>query len=202
MSAKSTWTPYGLEAIRVGYLRRRRILAAIFALGLCGLWLLMFTTTTTVQQDIFVDGNRVGGSAISITEPEKAKDGPITVALDPGRVTRAESGGPTAPGTQVAKTSAPTFTREAPIPYKGYIYMYGPIVLLVLAALLLAKKKGKHDQVNYGIYKGAMPLELVSASMSSHIFTNRMAKSGLFGKRRVDHLPDEIVMADRAMEEA
>jgi hypothetical protein len=200
MSTKTEWTPYGLEAIRIRYLRRRRALAVIIALGLCGLWLFMFQTTTQTQTDIFVNGERQG-NGISIEEPNKPKDGPITVAVDPGRVTRAESSGPTS-DTPLSRTSAPVFSRAPPVPYQAYVFMYGPFLLLALAAYFLAKKRGKYDQVNFGIYKGAMPLELVSASQSKNIFTNRMARSGLFGKRRVDHLPEEIILAEPARKEA
>jgi hypothetical protein len=199
MSAKDSWTPYGLEAIRIRYLRRRRILSILIALSLGSVWLLMFETTTSTQTDIFVNGERQG-NGIQIDEPEQQRDGPVTVAVQPGRVTRAESGGP-GEEQQVSRTSAPTFSRAPPVPFDAFIIIYGPFILLAMAAYFLAKKKGKHDQVNYGIYKGAMPLELVSASMSKHVFTTRMAKTGLFGKRRADHLPDEILAVERVPQE-
>jgi hypothetical protein len=42
-----------------------------------------------------------------------------------------------------------------------------------------------------------MPFELVSASMSKHVFSTKMAKAGLFGKRRADYLPEEILVVER-----
>lgn len=196
MSAKSTWTPYGLEAIRIRYLRRRRLLAVLIAIGLAGLWAFMFTTTTTVQQDIFVNGQRANGIDITLPSSDR-NDGPVTVAVEPGRVTRAASGDAPATAEQVQRASAPTYTRESGTPYGGYVIIYGPFLLLAAALYFLAKKRGKHDQVNYGIYKGAMPLELISHSMADQIFTTKMAKTGLFGKRRADHLPEEWVSIER-----
>lgn len=200
MSAKESWTPYGLEGIRVSYLRRRRILSLLIALGLAGVWAFMFDSTTVTQQDIFVNGRRQG--TIEIEEPEAPReDGPVTVAIQPGRVTRAESGDGPAEEGERSRTLAPSFERAPPISYSYYAIIYGPFVLLGLALYFLAKKRGKHDQVNFGIYKGAMPLELVSASMVDQVFTAKMAHVGLFGKRRADYLPDEVLRIERVPQE-
>lgn len=200
MSAKrQAWSPYGLEAIRITYLRRRRMVAIAAAVGLAGMWALAFETTTTSSTEIFVNGERAG-SGIEIETPEEKEDGPVTVAIAPGRVTRAESGGAPAE-SDVQRTSAPIFNRAPAIPFAGYAYVYGPFVLLALAAYFLAKKKGRHDQVNYGIYKGALPLELVSNSMTKQIFTHRWAKTSLFGKRRADYLPEEVLVVERVHQE-
>lgn len=199
MSAKDTWTPYGLEAIRIRYLRRRRLVAIAFALGLAGMWLMLNETVTTTQTEIFANGERAG-SGISIERPEEKEDGPVTVSITPGRVTRAESAGPTE-STGARTASAPVFQRGSPINYEAYVIIYGPFILLALAAYFLSKKRGRHDQVNYGVYKGSMPLELLSASMSRQIFTTKMAKTGLFGKRRADYLPDEVIQVERVPQE-
>lgn len=195
MSAKEAWTPYGLEAIRVTYLRRRRILSLLIALGLAGVWAFMFETTTTSSQEIYVNGKKAGGIELDVPNQER-NDGPVTVEISPGRVTSAATGGST--GTdETPRTFAPTFTREPPINYTAYAIIYGPYLLLAAALYFLSKKRGKHDQVNFGIYKGAMPIEMISHSMAAQIFTSKKAKTGLFGKRRADYLPEEIALAHR-----
>lgn len=200
MSAKEAWTPYGLEAIRIRYLRRRRILAILIALGLAGMWGFLMQTTTTTSQEIFVNGQKAG-NGIQIDEPTPQKDGPVTVGIEAGRVTRADTGGEAA-AASTPTVGAPVFSRAPPIPFQGYAFVYGPLLLLVLAGWFLAKKKGRHDQVNYGVYKGSMPLELVSHSMANHIFTTRWAKTSVFGKRRADHLPEGFAIERVPQEEA
>lgn len=200
MSAKETWTPYGLEAIRVSYLRRRRILALIIAFGLAGLWAFMFETTTTTQQELFVNGRRQGSIEIDTPEQER-NDGPVTIEIQPGRVTRADSGNAPAAAAETPRTQAPIYEREAPVRYGAYVIIYGPYVLLAAALYFLAKKRGKHDEVNYGIYKGAMPLEMLSASMAQQVFTTKKAHTGLFGKRRADYLPEEVARIERVAQE-
>jgi hypothetical protein len=202
MSAKDTWTPYGLEAIRVRHLRRRRFLLLFIALGLAGLWALMFETTTDTTQEIFVNGQRANTIDITVPDQPPQRDGPVTVAVAPGRVTRAESGSGAQGEQQTPRASAPIFERAPAIPYAGYLIVYGPFGLLAAALLLLGKRRGKHDQVNYGIYKGALPFELVSASMADQVFTSRMAKRSLFGKRRADHLTPELLRVERVPQEA
>lgn len=197
MTKKDTWTPYGLEAIRVQYLRRRRLLTLIIALGLAGLWALGFETTTSVTQEIFVNGRRANTIDIEVPDQQPQRDGPVTVAVEPGRVTRAESGSGPAAQQPTTRASAPTFERAPAIPFSGYVLVYGPFALLALAALLLAKRRGKNDEVNFGIYKGAMPLELVSASMADRVFTTRMTTRSIFGKRRADYLTEEVLQVER-----
>lgn len=201
MSAKKEeWSPYALEGIRVSYLRRRRILALCIAFGLAGLWAFMFETQTVTYQDIFVNGQRQGTIQIDVPEQDR-NDGPVTVEVAPGRVTRAESGGGPAQTQDTPRASAPIYERDAPIPYRTYVILYGPYVLLLGALYFLAKKRGKHDEVNYGIYKGAMPLEMLSHSMANQVFTTRKARSSLFGKRRSDYLPEEVLQVERVPQE-
>lgn len=195
------WTPYGLEAIRIGHLRRRRALALLIALGLAMLWFFSFESTTSTRQDIFVNGQKQSSIEIDFGDTTPKKDGPVTVALSPGRVTRATAGeaGDEAP---VSAQAAPAFDRGSPIPFSNYLILYGPYVLIGGALWLLAKRGGKHHEVNYGIYKGAMPLEMITASASRHVRTTRHAKQSLFGKREQDHLPREVLRVERVAQEA
>lgn len=190
MANRDEWTPYGLEAIRIRHLRRRRLFALLLALGLAGLWALMFDTTTTTQQEIFANGNRANGISFDVPEQEK-RDGPVTVSISPGRVTRADTGGE-APQEQVQRPGMVAFEGDRPYDWMFYVLMYGPWLLLAAGLWFLGARKGKHDEVNYGVYKGAMPLELVTASASEHVVTKRWAKTSVFGKKRGEYLTPEL----------
>lgn len=200
MSAKTSWTPYGLEAIRIAHLRRRRIFSVLLALGLCALWLFMFSSTTESRLSISVNGQEQA-TGIQLDIPDQVpKNGPVTVAIDPGRVTSAETTGP-GQATSVQRSEVPTFERAAPLNWNYYVLLYGPYALLALALYLLAKKRGKHDEVNYGIYKGAMPLEMMTASAEKQVFTTRFTERSIFGKRRADYLPREVALLERVPQE-
>jgi hypothetical protein len=199
MSAKSEWTPYGLEAIRIAHLRRRRILGILLLLGVGALLLLLLDTTTTSQLDISVNGR--SGNGISLDLPdEQPRDGPVTVSLSPGKVTRAEAGS-AAPESTVTRSNAPSFQRAPAYDFGNLALLALPWVLLGLAVWFLAARRGRHDEVNYGIYKGSMPLEMITASASRQVFTRRHARHSLFGRRRADHLPPEAIHVEPAAEE-
>lgn len=196
---KVPWTPYGLEALRIERLRRQRLFALLAALGLALLWSSFFQETTQRQIELSSD---LGGSRIIIDTDDlgQREDKPLTVGLSPGRVTRADTADPEAGLASSTKLATPTFERSDPIPYAYYLYKFGPIALLALAAYLLARRPPKH-QVNYGIYKGAMPYEMITATASRHVFTTRYAKTSLFGKRRADHLPSEVLIERMPVDE-
>ena len=199
MSAKSEWTPYGLEAIRIAHLRRRRLVGILLLLGLGVLAYFLTDTTTTSQLELTVNGRQGNGISLDLPE-EKPRNGPVTVSLTPGRVTRAEAGS-AAPEGSVQRPNAPSFQREPAYDFGGLVLFVLPWLLIGLAAWFLATRRGKHDEVNYGIYKGAMPLEMITASASRQVFTRREARVSLFGRRRVDHVPAEVVRMDPAAEE-
>lgn len=196
---KDAWTPYGLEHIRHRHVVRRRILGILILLLLLGLLYAFFGSTTTRQTDIFANGNRVnGGNGISIQQQD---DGPkkdhVTVGIEPGKVTRAEAGND-AGAASIQRSSVPTFSRAAPLNWGAYLMLYGPYVLLGLAMWYLAKRRGKHDELNYGVYKGALPLELITASHHGEVFTKEHVKGSIFGKKRLDHLPRDIATVEMA----
>lgn len=191
MARKDEWTPYGLEAIRIAHLRRRRILGLLALLGLFALLLTLTQSTTTTELDITVNGRRGNGISLDVPD-EEPRDGPVTVSLTPGRVTRAEAGS-AAPQDSITRNSAPSFERAAPYDFGNLLALVAPWALLALGAWFLGKRRGRHDEVNYGVYKGAMPLEMITASASRQVLTKRHARSSLFGRKRVDHLPSEVL---------
>ena len=196
---RSGWTPYGLEAIRIRHLRRRRILAILAALVLAGFWSWMFDETTTTEQEIFANGKKAGnGIQLDVTQPER-KDGPVTVSLSPGRVTRADTADDASPQS-ISRPDAPVLARAPAYNWTAYLVLYGPFALLALALYLLGKRRPQ-DEVNFGIYKGAMPLEMITASASRHVLTRKEARESLFGKSRRDHLPAEMRVVERVEQE-
>ena len=202
MAAKdrSGWTPYGLEAIRIRHIRRRRLLALLAALALAGFWSWMFEETTTTQQEIFANGKRAGsGIQIDVQEPEE-EDGPVTVALSPGRVTRADTSQQGGQQT-IDRPAAPVLSRAPAYNWTSYLILYGPFALIGLALWLLAAKRRPEDEVNFGIYKGAMPLEMITSSARHHVLTRREARESVFGRRRRDHLPAELRVIERVEQE-
>lgn len=196
---RSEWTPYGLEAIRIAHLRRRRILGILALLGAAILLSSLTETRTETDLDISVNGRRSNSISFDIPE-EEPRDGPVTVSLTPGRVTRAEAGS-AAQEPIVQRGNAPSFDREPAHNYLGLLLFLAPWALIGLAAWLLGKRRGRYDEVNYGVYKGSMPLEMITASASRNVFTRRHARSSLFGRDRVDHLPPEVIASQTAPEE-
>lgn len=188
---KDDWTPYGLEAIRQARLWRRRLLGALAALGILLLGTLLVETTTTEQLSLSANGNEITDS-VSIREPDRPKgDDHVTVSLTPGRVSRVESGNDPTPPQQVERTSAPQAVRASPYPWKLWLLQAAPYLLAGSAALLLFRGRSRHHEVNYGVYKGSMPLEMLTANQDRAVFTTRHAKASVFGKRRSDYLPPD-----------
>ena len=198
MSERNTaWTPYGLEAIRIARLRRQRVIGALLLAGVVLSLLTIGQTTTTKSTDIFVNGAKQ--NSIAIDQPTPPKNGPVTVGLSPGRVTQADTGN--APAANPAPSSTvPSLSRAAPYNWAFFAYVFGPWILVALALWMLGKRRGKNDQVNYGIYKGAMPLEMITKTAEKEVFTRRHAKNSVFGKRREDHLTPEVLRAEPALE--
>ena len=200
MAREEAWTPYGLEHIRVRRNRARRVVGLLALLVLLALisFLLGSTTTTTRDTQIFANGDKVSDNGILLTPPEQqASSNHVTVGITPGTVTSVTTGG-LAPASTVQKASIPVPTRAAPYDWAAYMLLYGPYVLAGLAVLYFAKRKGKSDEVNYGVYKGAMPLEMITATHQGEVLTRRRAKESVFGKRREDHLPRGIAAVEAA----
>ena len=195
--APETWTPYALEPIRIRYIRRRLILTILAILALLLLAYLAFLYSTSTQKTTQICQNGVcqngAGGGISLQAPDAAqKKDHVTVGLSPGAVTRVDTGSdPGAPGT--ARALLPTFDRGTPYDWTAYLVAYGPYLLILLAAWFLTKKRGKYDEINFGVYKGAMPLESITASHEKVVFTRKFARRSVFGKGRSDHLPTEVI---------
>lgn len=194
------WTPYALEKHRIRHLRRRRLVAILAAIAMLLLVSALFSVSTDRQTRISTNGRDTGSIEIQDVDLDKSKDDHITVEVQPGRVSRVEAG-TDSQAPQVSRAQAPQLSRAAPYNWSFYLLLYGPYVLVGLLLWLLAKRRSRHDEVNYGVYKGAMPLELLTASHRDAVFTRKLTESSVFGKKRHDHLPRGYATAEDAEEE-
>lgn len=187
------WTPYGLEAIRHAHLRRRRILGALLILGVLLGASALFRTDETRSLSIVANGQETQ-SGIEIRDPnadQEEKKDYVTVSLEPGKVARLETGSGTQEAT-VERSGNANIERAKPVPWRFYLVKALPFLLTLLAGYLLAGRRGRHDEVNYGIHKGSMPLEMITAHHDKAVFTRRFVKSSVFGKRRHDYVDRNV----------
>ncbi len=185
------WTPYGHEAHRQKRIWRRRIVALALGAILAGGLILVMGSLFTTQTTISTDG---GGSTVSIDRPEEKERTPdATLTLTPGELTVAPS------ALQAAERTSPTpqFGRDAPpaqpIPINLLLLKYGPAAAVVLLAIaFLRRSPASQEEVNYGVYKGALPLENISARYAHLVKTSRATYENPFGKSRRDYLPPRL----------
>lgn len=186
---EEAWTPYGLEGLRQGALRRRRIVT----LALAGVLLVgYFGMTETVRDDeleVFGNGQKQQ-LELEIPKESQEKQGPdARIQVSPGRVINAGAGSYQEPqqGQQQRQAQAPP---GEPVDWLAWLAFLGPFVLVgTLAWAAVRPRATPTDEVNFGIYKGAMPLEMITASHAHLVVTQKRAKTSLFGKGRADHVP-------------
>jgi len=188
------WTPYGLEKIRRGVLWRRRLLAILAALLILAaiLVILLLRPQKVVETEISLAGGDNSNSIeVEIKDPLRTK--PLRVTVSPGGVTLAGNGiGGTPDSLSRAGLDYPYITDARPIDFLAYLLSWGP--LLLVAYLVWAAGRGETNpasHVNFGIYKGAMPLEMITESYSHLVKTQRLVVEPIFGKDRSDYLPAE-----------
>ncbi|HEV8360310.1 MAG TPA: hypothetical protein VGR28_07650 [Candidatus Thermoplasmatota archaeon] len=173
-------SPYGLEAHRVALLRRRR--RALLALILLGLFGAIVFIATTIQEgsDISTFG---GGNHVEVSLPDKPRTKPTTLSVSPGRTTVLEK--PIQPEARAEQRGSPDELQGGGLNWLGLLQILGPPIAGALYAWRVGKKRalGSLQQVNLGVYKGALPLELHSATHKKFIFTPKMAHGPLFGAR-------------------
>lgn len=177
----SEWSPYGLEAYRTTSSRgRNRWLLAAIALLLLG-WLALNLLS---GDSSFSVGTGQEGSVV-LTRPDDPAPPKATVSVAPGRVTELDQPVETAG----SGSRSQSITNEAAYPLMGWALILAPILLLPwLARRLLA---GSQTELNFGVYKGAMPLEMISATQRDLVYSRKAVDAPLFGKSREDYIPDE-----------
>ncbi|MDX1610722.1 MAG: hypothetical protein R3185_00020 [Candidatus Thermoplasmatota archaeon] len=187
MTDAASWTPYALEDVRVQLLWKKRILLAVI-LGLVFLiWALSLSVSTETEEQLTVYGG--DGSSVTVRRPEETQVEPAAqVLLRPGETARLNedltlSDGETQPGERGAQLPP----EPEGIPFLGLLLFLGPF-LLAIAIWRYLGNQGTSTEVNYGIYKGAMPLEMITSSHSHMVLTGRKVEHNPFGKERSDYM--------------
>lgn len=191
--ADEEWTPYGLERYRVAKQRTRRFAVLGLVAALLVGYLALADQTTTRETEIFANGQKQGQIGINLDTdlPGASKSRPdATIQVSPGQTARIDTG--TQQEAQAAPAVTPPKYEVDPIDWLALLLAIGPFALLATILWLGFRRRAvPEDEVNYGVYKGAMPLEMITASHAHLVLTPKRAKASLFGKSREDYVPDE-----------
>lgn len=193
------WTPYGLEAIRARILWRRRIMAIVLAVVVALAILLLFAALSkkTYETEISLAGGS-GDNTIEVEtkDADELRSKPLTIAVSPGGITLVGNGLTDGEGAadrlSRASVNYPFIRGETPFNFLSLMFPWGLLILLAWA--IWSAGRGEHNasaEVNFGIYKGTAPLEIVTASYRHLVVTQRLAHAPIFGKEREDYLPED-----------
>lgn len=178
----SDWSPYALERYRVTKTRgpSRWLLALLALLVLGWLTLNFFAGDSSVQV-----GTGDSGS-VAVTAPNDPGPPKATVKIQPGKVTELDA--PVEAGSQGSQ--AQQISTERPYPIIGGLLLIAPLLLIPWFARRLIARPSKVE-LNFGVYKGAMPLEMISASQREILFSRGVVENPLFGKTRGDYVKED-----------
>lgn len=193
MPASDEWTPYPHEEVRVRLLWRKRILLALLVGTLFLAWALSLGVQTETTEELDIYGG--DGSNIQVNRPDDPdRNRPAaSVTLRPGETARLEEDVnlDEQPQRQGEPSGAPVPERPSGIPFGGLLLLLLPF-LAAVAAWRYLDAEGTSTESNYGIYKGPMPLEMVTATHADHVVTSELVDRNPFGKARTDYLRDAI----------
>jgi len=186
-SQTQAWSPYGLEAYRVQLLRRRNRLVWL-ALGL-GVLIMGAMLLNSIHQATDITVHNGDGSSVKIQIPETPRPKPTTLTISPGKTTVLQQ--PIQPEVKPNNPPGDDSNGLQGLNWASLLSSLVPPFVLVVAAARYAKKRvaGPLEMVNLGVYKGAMPLEMLTATHRTAIYTPRMAYASVFGKARDDYIP-------------
>ena len=173
------WSPYGHEPARRRVLKERRVYLILAALGIALLYALFLGLTLSEET-----GTTTGSQSIETQEQK-----PVTVAVTPG-------GRPAFMNPQVKAPdgrNAPGAAVEEKNRFFEFIKPFLSLLAPLAAALWLLSRvgssaRGKLAELNFGIYKGAMPYEMHTSRAFARVFTHREVGPHVFGKAREDFL--------------
>lgn len=183
MAPTTPSSPYGLEAHRVALLRRRRqlLLAAVLA----GVLALVAVVVLTLNEngDVSTLSGGQGSNTIDIAIPDKPRPKPTTLSIAPGRTTVLDK--PIQPEVRAPSTEPPEqINGRGGLNWMGILQTFGPTLGVGLYAWRYGRKRmlSSLEEVNLGVYKGALPFELHAAKHKKFLFTSKMAMAPVFGK--------------------
>lgn len=185
----NVWTPYPHEDVRVQLLWRKRIILAVILGLLFLLWALSLNVTTDTEEQLTVYGG--DGSSVTVEQPDDSSTQPAaSLTLRPGETARLDEDLTLEDDeTQPGQRGGGIPDQPDGIPFLGLLLLIGPFILALLLWRYLANQ-GASTEVNYGVYKGALPLELVTATHSNLVLTGKRVEHNPFGKGRTDYLRD------------
>lgn len=185
------WTPYGLEAFRQSQLRRRRLTILVLALAVAVAYIgfLQFGISSESSVTLQTIGGDGGSIEIEDPRPERAEPD-ATLAITPGELNFPESSIQTSDGDSGPAAPEGGQPGVQPIHWPVFLVRWGIPLGLLLVGYLVGRGRGEAEEVNYGVYKGALPMETISARYSHLVETSRATYQDPFGKRRPDYVPD------------
>ncbi|MCA1814410.1 MAG: hypothetical protein LC624_10745 [Halobacteriales archaeon] len=186
-SQMQAWSPYGLEAYRVQLLRRRsRLVYVALAVGLVIMAAMLLNSIHTGTDITVHNGD---GSSITVKIPETPRPKPTTLTISPGKTTVLQQ--PIQPESRPTPNPPSADNGPAGLNWAAVLSSLVPPFALVLGAARYAKKRaaGPLEQVNLGIFKGPLPLEMITATHRTAVYTPRMAYASIFGKQRDEYIP-------------
>lgn len=175
---EEVWSPYGHEAARRRLLAERRIQIIVGAIALVFVYWMILTLTAE-------DSGPQVSSSIGIPEHRQK---PVTVGVTPGGVPAFARPGIEPP--EASDTPSPVYERNE---WLAMIQPYLTLVAPLFTAFWLLSKaggaaRGKLAELNFGVYKGAMPYEMHAARSRARVFTHRQVGEHVFGKKREDYV--------------
>lgn len=190
MPEDDPWTPYPHEGVRVSLLWRKRLILGLIVGALFAFWATSLGVTTDTDEDVNIIGE--DGDDISVERSEDDDNEPIaSVTLQPGETARMDEDLTLGEQEPPPRMGTPAPDPPDGIPFLGILLLLGPFLAALYAWRYLADQRTS-NVVNYGIFKGPMPLEMVTASHATLVQTGREVERNPFGKARGDYLRDAL----------
>jgi hypothetical protein len=153
----------------------------------------------TIRESNSVNTLNGNGSTVEINLPtDKPRAKPTTLSVAPGRTAVLDK--PIQPEVRPPSDAAPPVLRATGLNWVALLQNFGPPFGVALYLWRAGRKRlvGSLEQVNLGVYKGAMPLEMITAQHKKYIFTRREAMAHLFGKAAADFSAARPAIVGRA----